>query len=685
MSLVGSLMTAMSALQATQAALRIASNNIANVNTEGYTRKAVSPMTTVLDGEAAGVELSEIQRSVDENLLRQIRNHIASLAGRRIQNDFLTRTQQLFGTPADNSSLSHAITDLGSALEAMALSPESTIARASAVGTARRLSDQLNAVTRDLQQMRSEADQEIARTVERINALLVDIDDLNGKIAEGLASGDSVADLQDQRDLLIDRLAEETDIQYFERGDGRIVIATKSGRTLLHSLPIALTYTPAAQLAAGTTYQNGIGGIGYGPGGLDITQEVRSGRLAGLLAVRDHTLVDLQAEIDRLSEALQNRINALHNNGTAFPPPSSLTSSHSFSASDAPRMAGTFRVAVVDPDGLVVESLDIDLATLAPPDIGTLVAQIDSMANASASIDSAGQVVITTAGDNGIAVNELDSAASSGNSTVGLAHFLGLNDVFDSATDYDAYTGDRVTSDRAPLGLAGTLDFLIGGTSTSLAYAAGDSLSDIAAAITVALGGANITATVVNEAGGFRLEIRDGEGDNFFVADSGGLTAALNLRPAQAGTAGRIEVRGALLTDPGLMARGKLSNAALLPVGDVAISVGDGTIAQAMADAFTDSLSIAAAGRLPAAVTTLAGYATDILALNATTAEAIANDVAYGESFRFALETQSAAISDVNLDEELANLVVLQNAYGASARLTTTISEMMDLLLEIVR
>ena len=82
---------------------------------------------------------------------------------------------------------------------------------------------------------------------------------------------------------------------------------------------------------------------------------------------------------------------------------------------------------------------------------------------------------------------------------------------------------------------------------------------------------------------------------------------------------------------------------------------------------------------------TLAGYATDILALNATTAEGMANDVAFGESFHFALETQSAAISDVNLDEELANLVMLQNAYGASARLTTTITEMMDLLLEIGR
>ncbi len=685
MSLIGALSSAMSALQATQAALRITSLNIANVNTVGYTRKTVSPLTPVLDGEAAGVSLSEIQRTVDEHLLRQIRNHIAALSGQRVQNDFLTRTQNLFGPPADNSSLSHTVTGLGSAYEALALSPESVIARSGAVDAARRLADQLNSMTANLQQMRSEADQEISRSVEHINALLVDIHELNVDIANRVATGESVADLRDQRDLLIDQLAEETDIQYFERPSGQVVIATKSGRTLLGSLPVTLTHTPAAQLSAGTTYLNGIGTIGYGAGGADITEEVRSGRLGGLLTIRDHTLVDLQAEIDRLAELLKDRINALQNSGTAFPPPGTLTGTHSFAAGDAPTMSGTFRVAVTDPDGLVVETLDIDLSALVPPTIGGLVAQIDAMANASATIDADGQVAISAAGGNGIAVNELDSAVATGTATVGLAQFLGLNDVFDSGTGYDVYLSDRAASDTAPLGLAGTLDFSIGGATTSVAYAAGDSLTDIAAAITGALGGANVTATVVHEAGGFRLEIADGDGDNLFIADSGGLTAQLNLRPGQAGTAGRLEVRGDLLADPNLMATGELSGAALLAPGDVAVSAGDATIAQALADIFTDSLTIPAAGGLPATATTLAGYAADILALNAANADGMANDVAYGESFHFALEVQSAAISDVNLDEELANLVVLQNAYGASARLTTTIAEMMDELLGIAR
>ena len=94
--------------------------------------------------------------------------------------------------------------------------------------------------------------------------------------------------------------------------------------------------------------------------------------------------------------------------------------------------------------------------------------------------------------------------------------------------------------------------------------------------------------------------------------------------------------------------------------------------------------SFAAAGGLPAATASLAGYAANILSLNASDANAKAADVTSGESFQITLATQAASISQVNLDEELASLVVLQNGYAASARLTSTISEMLDILLEIV-
>lgn len=685
MSLIDSLLAAKNALQTTQAQLQVTSGNIANLNTEGYTRKIAPQQSVVIDGQTVGVELTEIQRNVDENLLRQIREHIAVLASQQIQSTYLERTQLLFGSLADNASIGHVITDLGTALEALGNAPESVPARMAAVDAARRVTDQFAFMTDTLQQMRGEADREIAATVERVNGLLTDLHDLNQQIARNLATGESAADLEDKRDVLIKKLAEEIDIRYFTRASGEVVISTTAGRTLLGSQPATLTHSAAAQLAAGTTYPGPIDGIVLNGGGPDITLEITGGRLGGLLALRDDGLVDLQAELDRLAETLYGGLNAAQNAGTAFPPPATVTGSRSFAAADAPSMTGNFRVAVLDPAGTVVETLDIDLTALAPADIGTLLAQIDGMANASASLDANGRVVITAAGGNGIAVNELDSAVTTGATTMGLAQFLGLNDALVDPVGYEVMQSDRTGSDTAPLGLAGTLTFSVAGAAVAVAYAAGDTLTDVAAAITGALGGANIAANVVREGDGFRLEIRDADGDNFFVTDSGPLAAQLNLRPGEPGAAGRLAAAADLLADPNLLANGTLSGAAGLAAGDLGLSAGDATTTQAMAAVFTTDLAFTAAGALPATVTTLAGYAANILALNAADASDMARDVAFGESLRIALETQHANLSQVNLDEELANLVILQNAYSATARLTTTITEMMDELLSIAR
>jgi flagellar hook-associated protein 1 FlgK len=684
MSLVGALLSAVSGLQTAQAQLQITSNNIANVNTAGYSRKTATPETTVIDGAVAGVRLADVQRTVDEGLLRQLREHIARLSGQSVQSNYLERTQILFGSPGDNTSLSHSLSALGAALESLSVDPDSLANKMSVVDLARHLSEQLNLASQGIQNIRLDAQRQIPRSVTAINDALSEIHDLNQEIAGATALGDSVPDLEDRRDVLLTGLAEEIDIQYYTRSTGQVVISTGAGRLLLDTAPVTLSHSAASALSADTTYGNGLSGILYGPTSVDITSEIQGGRLGGLLTVRDQTMVDLQAEIDRLAEVLRDQINALHNDGTAFPPPATLTGTRSIATTDAPQMSGTFRVSVVDVAGVVVETLDIDLAALAPADIGTLVAQISGMANASASINASGQVVISATGGNRIAINEMDSAVTSGNATYGMAQFLGLNDLFTSGLEFNQYTSDRAASDSAALGVAGTLSFNVAGATTGVAYAAGDDLNDIATAINAAMGGANISATVVREGTGYRLKILDADGDNFFLSDSGGLTGQLNLRAGAAGTAERLGVRSEILQDPNLLSHAELSAAGGLAAGDIAVSAGDGALARALAGAFGAKHDFTAAGGLSQVTTTLSDYATQILSVNAAMTESLADTVATGERTRIALDTQVAEVSQVNLDEELANIIVLQNAYAASARVTAAVSEMIDTLLEIV-
>lgn len=684
MSLVGALMSAVSGLQTAQAQLQVTSNNIANVNTPGYTRKAATPETTVYGGEVGGVRISEVQRTVDEGLLQQLRDHIARLTGQSVQASFLDRTQILFGQPGDNTSLSHSITQLGTALENLSVTPSSLANRASVRDTARWLADQMNSVSQSIQDLRLEAERQIGVSVTKINDTLSEIQDLNTKIARATAVGNAAPDLEDRRDTLLNDLSQEIDIQYFKRSSGEVVISTGNGRLLLDSQAKTLSHSDVTSMSAAVTLGNGLDGINFGPTGIDITQEITGGRLAGLLTLRDQTLVDLQAEVDRLSEVMAGQLNAAHNNGTAFPPPTTLTGTRSVAATDAPAMSGTFRVAVVDSDGVTVETLDIDLGALAPANINTLVNQINGMTNASASIDAAGHVVLSATGGNRIAVNEMDSAVTTGNATYGMAQFLGLNDLYTTGLGFDQYHSDRTASDTAALGLAGTLSFDIAGATTNVAYAAGDSLNDIATAINAAVGGANITASVVREGSGYHLEVTDADGDNFFLSDSGTLTSQLNIRAGAVGTAERIALRSDILQDPNLIAHAQLSDAAGLAAGDVAVSAGDGSAARDLADVFTQNINFSAAGALGQGTTTLANYAAEIISLNATTAQSMSDNVATGNSLRVSLENQVADVSQVNLDEELANIIVLQNAYSASARVTAAVSDMIDTLLKMV-
>lgn len=684
MSLTVSLYSALASLQATQAAFQVTSNNIANANTEGYTKKTTSQSTQIVDGQASGVSITAIQRTVDASLIRQVREQLSKVAGLEVDESYFARMQQLFGTVGNDGSLSHTITELGDALDALATTPESAGARGEVINLSRRLTSQLQFMSTEVQRMRLDADTDIAAAVGRINQQMASINDLNGQIANARALGQSTADLEDSRDVALDELARDINIRYFERSDGRVSVFTDSGRQLIDNTFVPLVHTPVSQLSAEITYPNGIGPISLGAGGADLTNDLQGGRLPALVKLRDETLVDLQAELDRVTEVMANGINASQNDGTAFPPPASLTGSRAVAATDAPPMTGTFRVTVMDAAGLVVENLDINLAALAPPNIGQLVTTINGMTNATASINAQGQVNIAATGNNRIGVNEMTSAVSSGTATRGMSHFLGLNDFFSTGEVYNRAQTDRAASNTAALGIAGTLTFAHGAGTTAVNYLATDSLNDIAAAINAGLAAQNITATVVNEGTGYRLELNDTDGDNFFITDSATLATNLNLRAGRPGLAGRIEVATALANDANRIAVGEL-NAGTLAVGDVAISAGDGTKIRAMAATFTSDVTLAKAGGLAATTARLADYAASMMSVNATAAANIDRELTVNLSYAQALEARSSSISDVNIDEELANIIVLQNAYQAAARVTNVVSEMMDTLIQSVR
>ncbi len=686
MTLNVSLLDALSGLQANQRLLGITSQNVANVNTPGYTRKTGTQQAVVLGGNGAGVDVSAITRNVNVYLQRDLRQQGADLGASQTLNDFYSNLQNLFGAPADASSIGAQIGTLGNAFQALATSPQDASQQINVITQGRFVASQLNSLAGQVQDLRQQADSDITSTVTDVNHELDTIQKLNVEIARQKAIGQSTADLEDQRDTALDALSQQMNITYFQRNTGETVVYAPGGQILVDDTAHHLTHSSVAQMSESLAWADG----GVGPitlNGTDITGDLTGGTLGGLVSMRDTTLPNLASQFDELASALGDQINAAHNQGTAYPGASSLTSAKSFAATDTPGFSGTARFTVTDSTGNVVATTDVALSPTMT--ISGLMTAINTGLGgaATATLNPSGQLVIQPAsGSNNIAVNELTSQVPDGSTTVGLSDFLGLNDFFTTGKSYSDYGSAQQGSKTVALGLAGSLTVSGAGFApVTLAYTGTDSLQSVATAINgnATLAAAHVSASVVTDGSGYRLKIADTDGDNVFLGDTGSLVSTLDLQSRAPASAANIAVRSDILANPGLLASATLSADSGLAVGDSAVGPGDNTNAQLVANTFNQRIGFAATGQLAAGTLSLADYGGAILSLNATQAKTASDQLSSQNSLFQALTTQATAQSGVNLDQEMGNMILLQNAYAASARVITTTSQLYDILMNI--
>ncbi len=708
MSLTLALQTALSGIQANQAALQVTANNISNANTVGFTRKTIELEARRLDVTGAGVDISNITRSVDEFLLRQVREQEGTVAALTAREKFLSQIQGIFGTPSSNDTFAAGLTKLNNNFETLALTPESEAARFEAVNEARKLAIQLGQLSDAIQTLRADADQAITLSAAEVSSQLQIIENLNIKVSQAETLGQPSGELRDQRDIALAKLSKNLDIRTFESAAGKISIFTGSGSTLLsEGVTFAVSHTSAAQTDASVAYVSpgdanypgSIDGIFIGTpdlvnGSNDITNEIADGELKGLIDVRDTLLPNLQKELDRLTAVLKTQINTFHNQGTAFPPPATLTGTQTVAATDAFAGTGSVRVAVLNQTtGNVVEFVDVNLAGLgATATANDVVNAINAgLTGTPASINATGQFVLQAqAAGQGISINENTSAVTViGGETRGLSHYFGLNDFFQASvngSDYNSFATARQTSSTTALGLAGTLTFRFDGTAgATVNYAVGDSLDAIAASIngTAALTAQNITATVTDDSGGRRLTITDSDRDNFIVSDSSTLLSTTNATSDETSFSTAVTINSALAANADLISRGQLDLTAA--VGAVGVSVGDGNVANSMAGVFSTDVSFVGSGGISTTTTTLIRYASQIIDLQSSLAGDARSDLDFNETFLETIAFRQQSDSGVNVDEELAGLVILENAFAASSRVLASIAEMLDEIINSVR
>ena len=616
MSLTSALGAAMSGLNVSQAGIDVTSRNIANVGTPGYTRKVAQQTNLLAGGEGIGVRREAAQRQIDDFLQQQLRTASAGTAGLNIKSGMLSRIDAMFGAPNSNASIAGAISSLATMLQELVNNPESDSARASLLNEAGNLAAKMNRMSDTIQDMRLEAERNIAAGVEQANALLQTIAQVNNQISQRQAGSMSVGDLQDKRDMAIDELSRLMDVKVVNRDDGTVTIFTSGGQLLLDRTPVELTFDERTQIDATSTYENG--GMGTirlvsGSNNIDLIAAgaIRSGALAGYVEMRDNVLPQAQAQLDELAAQL------------------ALSLSEETVASDA---------AV---DG-AAEGFEIDTASMLSGNTISLTYSVGGVRQ---------NVTIVRVDDPSVLPLSNSTTANPNDVVIGLNFNQPIADI---VTDLQAALPPEVVVSN-PGG--SVLRFLDDGAADT---------SDIEA----------LSATVT-PAG-----LADGTtGLALFVDGSNGtiFSNSLDVPPQKTGFASRIQINPALIADD-----------TLLVAYDADVPLGDSTrpldlLARLTSNPRSYMPSTGIGGAASPFSGSIDEFARRIVSFQSSQAANAERDASAQAVVSSSLQDRFDAQTGVNIDDEMSNLLLLQNAYSANARVISTIQDLFNVLMSIGR
>ena len=322
MSISGALSNAVSGLNASALAAGVVSSNLANVLTPGYGPRALE-LASQSTGAQGGVSIVGISRHVDQGILSDRRSADSELAYAGTRATFIEQLERIVGTPDETSSLSARVAAFDASLISAASRPEATEWLQAAVQRASELADTLNAISSEIQTRRTAADSDIAQAVETVNTTLERIRTLNVQIARTADGGNTMAALQDQRQLAIDQLSEFVPVRQIPRDNGAVALFTPGGAILLDSTAAELDFTSSNVVAPHMTLGSGlvsgltINGINFTPSGNN--SPISGGKLSALFEIRDDLGVDANTQVDALARDLIERFQTAGLDATRAP------------------------------------------------------------------------------------------------------------------------------------------------------------------------------------------------------------------------------------------------------------------------------------------------------------------------------------------------------------------------------
>jgi len=341
-----SLLTAMHALMAQQAAMDATTNNIANANTPGYCRQVpvLVENQPTRDGSLLfgnGVQLEKFQSIRDELLDLRIQEETSQQSSAEAQANATQQIQPLFVTSGQD--IGSQISAFFGSISQLSADPANLTLRTGMITAGQNLATSFHTAVSQLTQTQRGLDGSVVQDVGKINQITQQIADLNDQLISLQADGQDGGTVKDQQTELIRQLSQLTGVTVIQTERG-ISVTTGNGTALVvGGQPFAL--------------QTAVGSSGFQQvlsQGQDITATLNTGALGGTLAVRDQMVPGILSQLDTLASDFSNSFNAVHQSGTDL---NGNTGGDFFTpVGSVSGAAAQFNVAISDPAAIAASS-----------------------------------------------------------------------------------------------------------------------------------------------------------------------------------------------------------------------------------------------------------------------------------------------------------------------------------------
>ena len=355
MSLTRAITNAQTGLQINALRADLVASNISNASTPGYVRRSVLVGETILAGRGAGVYARGIVRSEDLALLAEQRDMGASLARSTILTKAWQSISAQMGTPDSGFGLFQAFAGFETSLQNFAQAPESAANQMAVLDNGREIISTLTGLYDAATDMRAQSDRAVNEGVQVVNQALQDLQSLNKQITALNGSTSDAAPLLDERNRVVDRIAEYMPVVRVPRDNGAIDLMTPEGVFLYAGQPRTLSFTPgndfdgSASLAGGQLSGLFVDGQEITPG-IQSYSALRSGSFAGLFEVRDSEMPNFMNQLDLIAADLVTRFSDDALDPTKPPGAQGLFTTNGAALSDPGIAAGLSLNSALDPE-----------------------------------------------------------------------------------------------------------------------------------------------------------------------------------------------------------------------------------------------------------------------------------------------------------------------------------------------